>query len=153
MDDAQTQILGPDPPPKKLCMGSIKIFWSSPDTSCSRNWGSLGKKMQTLPFFVPSPIKVFFFFFLGEILPKSDPKKNGSNLPKGKEVKNVTSPKGDESEGYVLNAQRQWSFCHSILEQSQPSDSPKVFHPKVGGCQGYNLMGKMYNYMVPKPSR
>jgi hypothetical protein len=82
MDDAQTQFLGPDQ--KHLCMGSIKIFWSSPDTSCSGNWGSLGKKMQTLPSFVPSPIKgfFFFFFFLGEILPKSDPKKNGSNLPK-----------------------------------------------------------------------
>jgi hypothetical protein len=33
------------------------------------------------------------------------------------------------------------------------SNLPKVLHPKVGGCQGCNLMGKMYHYyMVPKPS-
>ncbi len=68
----------------------------------------------------------------------------------------VTRTNKDVKKCHLAKRRWEWRVHCSMLSvdgcsiapfwsNQQPSNSPKVFHPKVGGCQGCNLMVKMYN--------
>ncbi len=91
MDDAQTQILGPDIHTytqrtciirqKNLCLGSIKMCLVITRHILLGQLGSPWKKMQTLPFFCTISNQGFYFI-LAQFRQKVAPKKMAATSPK-----------------------------------------------------------------------